>query len=146
MALSPWAMRNLRFDESLGQIHGYDFDICMQARTAGKKVVTADLQVVHHHSLRLIEDPEAWIDAYMRVAEKWDAQIRTNGTPRRRLGVARAPGRGRGLGGAADGRARGAAAGRALEAARGDAEQPLAGGSPRPCASSASAYRLAKPS
>ena len=68
MALSPWAMRNLRFDESLGRIHGYDFDICMQARTAGKKVVTADLQVVHHHSLRLIEDPETWIDAYMRVA------------------------------------------------------------------------------
>ena len=80
MALSPWAMRNLRFDESLGRIHGYDFDVCMQARTAGKKVVTADLQVVHHHSLRLIEDPEAWIDAYMRVSEKWEAQIRTNGS------------------------------------------------------------------
>ncbi|MET0823503.1 MAG: glycosyltransferase [Solirubrobacterales bacterium] len=80
MGLSPWAMHNLRFDESLGQIHGYDFDICMQARAAGKKVVTADLQVVHHHSLRLIDNPETWINAYMRVAEKWDEQIPHNGS------------------------------------------------------------------
>ena len=80
MALSPWAIQNLRFDESLGKIHGYDFDACMQARSAGKKVVTADLQVVHHHSLRLIEDVESWITAYMRVAEKWDAQLPHNGS------------------------------------------------------------------
>ena len=72
MGLSPWAMENLRFDESLGKIHGYDFDFCMQARTAGKKVVTADFQVVHHHSLKLLEDVEGWITAYMQVAEKWD--------------------------------------------------------------------------
>ena len=46
MAMSPWAVQNLRFDETLGQaLHGYDFDICMQARAAGKKVVTADFQV-----------------------------------------------------------------------------------------------------
>ena len=43
MAVSPWAVRNLRFDESLGKIHGYDFDFCAQARAAGHKVVTADL-------------------------------------------------------------------------------------------------------
>ena len=114
---------NLRFDESLGQMHGYDFDICMQARAAGKKVVTADLQVVHHHSLRLIDDPESWIKAYMRLAEKWDEQLPHNGSARSRLGVARAPGRGRGVGGAADGRGRGAAPGRPLQAARGAAEQ-----------------------
>ena len=124
MALSPWAMRNLRFDESLGQIHGYDFDICMQARTAGKKVVTADLQVVHHHSLRLIDNPETWINAYMRVAEKWDEQIPHNGSRDARLGVAGAARRGRGFRRAPDGRARGAPPGGALEAARGDAEQP----------------------
>jgi GT2 family glycosyltransferase len=71
MVLSPWAVRELRFDESLGQFHGYDFDICMQARAAGKKVVTADFRVIHHHSLELISDPEAWIAAYIRLAEKW---------------------------------------------------------------------------
>ena len=80
MALSSWAIQNLRFDESLGKIHGYDFDVCMQARAAGKKVVTADLHVVHHHSLKLIDDVESWITAYMRVAEKWDDRLPHNGS------------------------------------------------------------------
>jgi hypothetical protein len=76
MVLSPWAVRNLRFDESLGTtLHGYDFDFCCQARAAGKKVVTADVRVIHHHSLTLVSDPEAWIAAHMRVAEKWDGHL-----------------------------------------------------------------------
>jgi len=79
MGLSPWALQNLRFDESLGQQHGYDLDICLQARTAGKKVVTADMRVVHHHSLRLVRDAESWIQAHMRLAEKWDSQLAENG-------------------------------------------------------------------
>ncbi len=44
MVLSPWVVRNLRFDESLGQLHGYDFDFCLQVREAGYKVVTSRLQ------------------------------------------------------------------------------------------------------
>ena len=75
MVLSPWAVRNLRFDESLGTLHGYDFDICMQARAAGRKVVTADFRAIHHHSLELVNDPEAWTDAYIRLAGKWKRQI-----------------------------------------------------------------------
>jgi hypothetical protein len=76
LGLSPWAIRNLRFDESLGQaIHGYDFDLCLQARTAGKKVVTADLKVVHHHDLKLIRDVGNWIEAHIKIAEKWDGKI-----------------------------------------------------------------------
>jgi hypothetical protein len=75
MALSPWALRELRFDESLGPIHGYDFDICCQARVAGRKVVTADLQVVHHHSLGLVGDIEAWIDAYVQTTAKWEGRL-----------------------------------------------------------------------
>src|SRR5712691_567735 len=35
MVLSPWAVKYLRFDESLGTLHGYDFDFCAQARAAG---------------------------------------------------------------------------------------------------------------
>jgi Glycosyltransferase like family len=73
LALSPWTARNLRFDESLGQRHGYDFDLCLQVRAAGRKVVTADLKVVHHHSLHLVTDNEPWVAAHVRVAEKWDA-------------------------------------------------------------------------
>lgn len=80
LALSPWAVRNLRWDESLGQQHGYDFDYCMQVRTNGKKVVTADLQVIHHHSLRLIQDVESWIQAHMAVSEKWADQLPDNGS------------------------------------------------------------------
>jgi hypothetical protein len=75
MVLSPWAVRELRFDESLGQLHGYDFDFCAQARTAGKKVVTFDVRAIHHHSLNLISDPETWIEAYIRLAEKWDGRL-----------------------------------------------------------------------
>ena len=75
IGLSPWAIQNLRFDESLGKSHGYDADLCLQAREAGRKVVTADIKVVHHHSLTLIEDSEAWIEAHIRVAEKWDGRV-----------------------------------------------------------------------
>jgi hypothetical protein len=75
LALPPWTLQHIRFDESLGQLHGYDFDFCLQVREAGKKVVTADLRVVHHHSLELISDPQSWIEAHIRVAEKWDGRM-----------------------------------------------------------------------
>ena len=75
LCLSPWVVRNLRFDESLGALHGYDFDFCLTVREAGKKVVTADLQVIHHHSLDLISNPDTWVEAHMRVAEKWEGRM-----------------------------------------------------------------------
>jgi hypothetical protein len=75
MALSPWVVENIRFDETLGQLHGYDFDFCQQVRAAGKKVVTEHLRVIHHHSLELIGDVEGWIAAHMRVAEKWEGRL-----------------------------------------------------------------------
>jgi hypothetical protein len=71
IVMSPWAVRNLRFDESIGNLHGYDLDICLQARAAGKKVLTADLRLIHHHPLELLGDPDGWIAAHMKVAEKW---------------------------------------------------------------------------
>jgi hypothetical protein len=75
MVLSPWAVRSLRFDEGLGQgLHGYDFDLCRQARAAGHKVLTADLKVVHHHSLELLADPENWVAACVALHEKWDLE------------------------------------------------------------------------
>ena len=75
IVMSPWAVRNLSFDESLGQLHGYDLDICLQAKAAGKKVVTTDFRAIHHHSLDLIGDQEAWVTAHMRIAEKWENQF-----------------------------------------------------------------------
>lgn len=75
MVLSPWVVRNLRFDESLGNLHGYDFDFSLTVREAGRKVVTADLQMVHHHSLDLVSHPETWIQAHMTIAEKWAGRM-----------------------------------------------------------------------
>ena len=75
MVLSPWAVRELRFDESLGKLHGYDFDYCLQARKAGRKVMTADFRVIHHHGLELIGSPDAWTAAHIEVANKWDGKM-----------------------------------------------------------------------
>jgi hypothetical protein len=57
MALSPWAVRNLRFDEDLWIGLGWDADYCRRAREAGKKVVVANLRTIWHRSLDLIGEP-----------------------------------------------------------------------------------------
>ena len=75
MALSPWVVRNLRFDESLGQLHGYDFDFCLQVREAGRKVVTADFRAVHNHTLELVSNIDTWVEAHMRITEKWEGRM-----------------------------------------------------------------------
>jgi hypothetical protein len=75
LVLSPWAVRNVRFDESLGRLHGYDLDFCLQVREAGKKVVTADVHAIHNHSLDLINDHEGWVAAHVKVAEKWEHRM-----------------------------------------------------------------------
>jgi hypothetical protein len=36
LVLSPWVVDNVRFDESLGEFHGYDLDFCLQVRAAGR--------------------------------------------------------------------------------------------------------------
>jgi hypothetical protein len=68
-------VRNLRFDESLGQFHGYDLDLCLQVRAAGRKVVTAGFRAIHHRPLDMLPDPEEWIEAHMRIADKWDGAM-----------------------------------------------------------------------
>jgi Glycosyltransferase like family len=72
LVLSPWVVRSIRFDESLGLEHGYDFDLCRQVRAAGRKVIVANLDVVHHHALELVHDAETWMEAHVQVAGKWD--------------------------------------------------------------------------
>jgi hypothetical protein len=75
LVLSPWVVRNIRFDESLGQLHGYDFDYCLQVRASGRKVVTADFRAIHNHSLKPFSDPHNWIEAHIRVANKWNGRL-----------------------------------------------------------------------
>ena len=74
LAISPWAVHNLRFDESLGRIHGYDLDFCLQVRSAGRKVMTADFRAIHHRGLEMIPDRDDWVDSYVRVANKWEGR------------------------------------------------------------------------
>jgi len=51
MGLSPWALRNLRFDDDAYEgFDAYDADICAQARAAGKRVVVTELPVAHRHT------------------------------------------------------------------------------------------------
>jgi O-methyltransferase len=49
LVLSPWAVRNLRFDNvRFSGFDGYDADLCFQAREAGRRVVVDDISVLHH--------------------------------------------------------------------------------------------------
>lgn len=80
LVLSPWVVRNLRFDEALTPFHGYDLDFCLQARTAGRKIVTADFRAIHHRPLEMVPDVEEWVDAHVRVAEKWTGRMPGIGT------------------------------------------------------------------
>jgi len=75
LVLAPEVVRSVRFDESLGQFHGYDLDYCLQVRAAGRKVVTADFRAIHHRALEMVPDPEDWIDAHIMVADKWDGRM-----------------------------------------------------------------------
>lgn len=71
MILSPWAVRNVRFDEGLMLGHGYDVDYCRQVRAAGRSVWTAAIRTTYHHPLELIEEREVWAEAHIRFAEKY---------------------------------------------------------------------------
>jgi hypothetical protein len=75
VALSPWAVRALRFDEELVLGFGYELDFCLRAREAGRKVMTADIRAVHHQSLELVREHAAWVEAHIRMAEKWDGRM-----------------------------------------------------------------------
>lgn len=75
LVLSPWAVRNLRFDEALTMSHGYDLDLCLQARAAGRRVVVADIPVAVHESLELVGNLDLWAAAHAAFAEKWDAHL-----------------------------------------------------------------------
>jgi hypothetical protein len=80
LVLSPWAVRTVRFDETLTQFHGYDLDYCLQVREAGRKVMTADVRAIHHRPLEMVPDQERWVAAHIEIAEKWDGRMPGIGT------------------------------------------------------------------
>jgi hypothetical protein len=79
LVLSPWAVRNLRFDEALILNYGFDVDFCLQARAAGRRVMVADLRAVFHRSVELVGDLDVWIAAHIQLAEKWGAALNGDG-------------------------------------------------------------------
>ncbi len=122
LVLSPWAVRNVRFDESLGMLHGYDFDFCLQVREAGRKVMTADFRAIHNHSLQPFSEPEDWIQAHVRIADKWEHRMPVVGSGAgsweqraRRADAERAAARAVDLAGVLDTRARVRHLGQAIE-------------------------------
>jgi hypothetical protein len=74
LVLSPWAVRNVRFDEAIRFGHGYDLDYCLQVRAAGRTVTTLDTRVIIHRSLDLVEDWDTWLEAHVQLAAKWEGR------------------------------------------------------------------------
>lgn len=72
IALSRWAMENLRFDTEYG-FHGYE-DVCLAAKAAGKRVVAIDLDTHHHATLgfRSAEVHRQWAEANALFKRKWN--------------------------------------------------------------------------
>jgi GT2 family glycosyltransferase len=71
LVLSPWAARELRFDEAFSEVfHGYDVDICFQARERGRRVVVEELHAIHH-TVRM--RGEGWVEADVLWQRKWRA-------------------------------------------------------------------------
>jgi 2-polyprenyl-3-methyl-5-hydroxy-6-metoxy-1,4-benzoquinol methylase len=90
MALSPWAVRNLRFDEeTYSGFDAYDADFCAQVRAAGKRVVVTELPVVHRHTrvgdVRANSDGDSFgrNDAIFR--SKWLTGLEVVPAPRTRM-------------------------------------------------------------
>ncbi len=78
LAFSRWALRELRFDEEgLGGpgFHGYDADICFQARERGRKVMAVEMDVAHHrNSVGPSHYREDWLRAQTAFRRKWEAR------------------------------------------------------------------------
>jgi hypothetical protein len=71
LVLSPWAIAHLRFDESaFDGFHGYDSDICLQARAAGRRVRVTELPITHH-THGGYGDAVAYARASAAFAAKW---------------------------------------------------------------------------
>ena len=95
LVLSPWAARTLRFDEELAIGVGFDLDFALRLRQAGRKVVTADLRVIRHKTLKVVEDLDVWVEGHIDLADKWDGRLPGAPPLAGRLEGARPAGRGR---------------------------------------------------
>jgi GT2 family glycosyltransferase len=76
LVLSSWAVRTLRFDERFANdLHGYDVDICFQARAHGKRVVVDELDALHASIGQVSERRGSWVRAAVRFDQKWGVPL-----------------------------------------------------------------------
>jgi Glycosyltransferase like family len=73
MIASPWAARNVRFDERFAaSFHGYDVDFSFSVRALGHRCYVAPLDVTHYGTWK-IEQHERWVQSAMLWERKWGA-------------------------------------------------------------------------
>ena len=71
LCLGPWAVRTLRFAEDLAaDFHGYDIELCFQARYHGRRVEVVELEVRHEHR-PLFADSDRWVRNELRFRQRW---------------------------------------------------------------------------
>lgn len=84
MALSPWTVRNVRFDDRRYRgFHGYDVDYSFEVRSRGRRVVVSDLDLHHHASLAAgFSDRLGFLRNNIRWQAKWGFHARAMQAPR----------------------------------------------------------------
>jgi hypothetical protein len=76
LVLSPWAVRNVRFDESLSLGFGYDLDLSLKVREAGRRLRTADLRIAANtRSLRVVKDLDLWIEGHIVAQQRMEHRL-----------------------------------------------------------------------
>lgn len=73
LVLTPWTIRNLRYDERLTGFHCCD-EICISAARAGKRVVVANIDT-HHHTVLGFKSEAAqseWYGNDTLYRERWN--------------------------------------------------------------------------
>lgn len=76
MALAPWVVRTLRFDERFAdRFHCYDLDLSLRVRAAGGRLVCDPIPHIHHMATPW-RDRDELIDARVAFARAWDPDVR----------------------------------------------------------------------
>jgi GT2 family glycosyltransferase len=71
LVLSPWAAREVRFDERFAPyFHGYDIDYCFQVRARGRDCVVVPLGAIHYGTWKP-DQSSAWVAASLVWHRKW---------------------------------------------------------------------------
>jgi hypothetical protein len=76
MALAPWVVRSLRFDERLAErFHGYDLDFSLRVTAARGRLICDPIPHIHHQK-RLWREREELVQARIDLARRWDPDVR----------------------------------------------------------------------